>query len=365
MDLDLALDILADAATDTLVLVPFLLVTYLVLEALERLAGERVDAAIRRAGAAGPVVGAVLGAVPQCGFSAMGATLYAGRVVTLGTLVAVFLSTSDELLPVLVAGGVPAAEVVGIVAAKAAIALVTGLAVDLGLRALRHRPALYGALRRALRGAGAALDEAAEAGEGAEHIHELCEQEGCGCEETELCEHDCACDDAAAAHVAPAVAPASRLAHPRSHAAEHVHTHHHHHATGRAAVLDVVRSAVAHTLKVGAFIFLVTLVLVAALELVGEETLAGLLAGSEVVAVFAAALVGLVPNCAASVVICELWLEGVLATAPMMAGTLVAAGTGLLVLLRTNRHPRENAAIVALLYAVSVVWGLVLVAAGL
>ena len=360
MDLDLALDILADAATDTLVLVPFLLVTYLVLEALERLAGERVDAAIRRAGAAGPVVGALLGAVPQCGFSAMGATLYAGRVVTLGTLVAVFLSTSDELLPVLVAGGVPAAQVVGIVAAKAAIALVTGLAVDLGLRALRHRPALYGALRRALRGAGAALDEAAEAGEGAEHIHELCEQEGCGCEETELCEHDCACDDAAG----PA-APAARLAHPRSHAAEHVHTHHHHHATGRAAVLDVVRSAVAHTLKVGAFIFLVTLVLVAALELVGEEALASLLAGSEVAAVFAAALVGLVPNCAASVVICELWLEGVLATAPMMAGTLVAAGTGLLVLLRTNRHPRENAAIVALLYAVSVVWGLVLVAAGL
>ena len=91
--MDLLIDILLDAGKDTLSLVPFLLVTYLALETLEHVAGDRVNGAIKRAGAAGPVVGSLLGIVPQCGFSAMAATLYAGRVVTLGTLVAVFLST--------------------------------------------------------------------------------------------------------------------------------------------------------------------------------------------------------------------------------------------------------------------------------
>lgn len=83
--MDLLIDILLDAGKDTLALVPFLLVTYLALETLEHVAGEHVNGTIKRAGAAGPVVGSLLGMVPQCGFSAMAATLYAGRVVTLGT----------------------------------------------------------------------------------------------------------------------------------------------------------------------------------------------------------------------------------------------------------------------------------------
>ena len=97
--MDLLLHFFEHALEDTLALVPFLFVTYIALEALEHAAGARANAVVRRAGAAGPVVGALLGVVPQCGFSAMAATLYAGRVVTLGTLVAVFLSTSDEMLP--------------------------------------------------------------------------------------------------------------------------------------------------------------------------------------------------------------------------------------------------------------------------
>ena len=90
--MDLIADIVLDAGKDTLALVPFLFVTYLALELLEHVAGERVNNTIRRAGTAGPAVGALLGIFPQCGFSAMAATLYAGRIVTLGTLVAVFLS---------------------------------------------------------------------------------------------------------------------------------------------------------------------------------------------------------------------------------------------------------------------------------
>lgn len=125
--MDLLIDILLDAGKDTLSLVPFLLVTYLALETLEHVAGNRVNGAIKRAGAAGPVVGSLLGMVPQCGFSAMAATLYAGRVVTLGTLVAVFLSTSDEMLPLLLAEQVPVQTMAMLLASKALIALVTAL----------------------------------------------------------------------------------------------------------------------------------------------------------------------------------------------------------------------------------------------
>jgi len=189
--MDLLIDILLDAGKDTLSLVPFLLVTYLVLETLEHVAGDRVNGAIKRAGAAGPVVGSLLGMVPQCGFSAMAATLYAGRVVTLGTLVAVFLSTSDEMLPLLLAEQVPVQTMAMLLASKALIALVTGFIVDAAIRGLRRNARAHAAIRRTVLGTAAnpahvncahddhtggdIIDEVAEAGVSADHIHELCE----------------------------------------------------------------------------------------------------------------------------------------------------------------------------------------------
>ena len=153
--MDLLIDILLDAGKDTLSLVPFLLVTYLVLETLEHVAGDRVNGTIKRAGAAGPVVGSLLGMVPQCGFSAMAATLYAGRVVTLGTLVAVFLSTSDEMLPLLLAEQVPVQTMAMLLASKALIALVTGFIVDAAIRGLRRNARAHAAIRRTVLGTAA------------------------------------------------------------------------------------------------------------------------------------------------------------------------------------------------------------------
>lgn len=124
-------------------------------------------------------------------------------------------------------------------------------------------------------------------------------------------------------------------------------------------------SAVSHTVQVSLFIFLVTFALVLVLETVGEDALAAFLSGNQLLAVFASALVGLVPNCSASVVITQLYLEGVLGFAPLMAGLLTSAGVGYLVLFRTNRHPRENAVIVACLFLVACVWGLVFAAFGM
>ena len=343
--MDLLADITADALRDTLALVPFLFVTYLVLEMLEHAAGERVDALVRRAGAAGPVVGAVLGIVPQCGFSAMGATLYAGRVVTLGTLVAVLLSTSDELLPIFLAEGADMGALTQILAVKVAIAAATGLALDAVLRVLRGNARAHAFLRRTVLGAPATqtdlLDELSSAGEGAGHIHELCERDHCGCDD----------EDPGKAHIDT----------DHRHDADHGHEHH---SAGHLAV-SVIRSAVSHTVQVTVFIFLVTFVLVAVLDTVGEPALAAFLSGNEALAVFASALVGLVPNCAASVVITQLYLEGVLSFGPLMAGSLVSVGIGFLVLFRTNRSLRENISILVLLYAVSVAWGLVFTALGL
>lgn len=374
--MDLLLHFIEHALEDTLALVPFLFVTYILLEALEHAAGARANAVVRRAGAAGPVVGALLGVVPQCGFSAMAATLYAGRVVTLGTLVAVFLSTSDEMLPMLVAERVEAGLLFRVLGLKVLVALITGVLADLVIRALRRNARVHAFLRRTVffvhrDGVEAdVVDQMAEGGETAEHICRLCEQDHCGCGHDHAHVHGGECGHE---HV-------DRRASDSSHGHGHGHGHDHgagdglpeeccgghDHSGGHFGVVgSIVMSAASHTVQVSLFIFLVTFVLVLVLETVGEEALATFLSGNQLLAVFGSALVGLVPNCSASVVITQLYLQGVLGFAPLMAGLLTSAGVGYLVLFRTNRHPRENTVIVVGLFLVACVWGLVFAAFGL
>ena len=298
--MDFVLHVLEHSVLDTLKLVPLLFVTYLAMEAIEHTASARVRSVVERSGKAGPVVGAVLGALPQCGFSAMAATLYAGRVVTLGTLVAVVLSTSDEMVPVFLAHQEPLGRLAAIMGTKVAVGMAVGLVVDVALRAW-HR-----------------------AGDGHLHIHELCEREHCHC------------DDG--------------------------HDHDHGHGDGRWAI---VRSALVHTVQVTLFILALTFVFGLVIESVGQDALAALLANHPVRAVFVAALVGLVPNCGASVAITELYLDGVLATGPMLAGLLASGGVGLLVLWRTNADVRQNALVTAFVYLVAVAVGLLVAASGI
>jgi hypothetical protein len=376
--MDLLIDILLDAGKDTLSLVPFLLVTYLALETLEHVAGDRVNGAIKRAGAAGPVVGSLLGMVPQCGFSAMAATLYAGRVVTLGTLVAVFLSTSDEMLPLLLAEQVPVQTMAMLLASKALIALVTGFIVDAAIRGLRRNARAHAAIRRTVLGAAAnpahvncahddhtggdIIDEVAEAGVSADHIHELCERDHCGCDEDE--------DEHGHGH---GHEHGHEHDHEHGHEGDHTHErgcacgheHGHSHSHEGAPLLAIIRSAISHTVQVSVFIFLVTLILVAVLETFGESAIEQFLRGNETLAVLGTALVGLIPNCSASVVITQLYLEGALQLAPMLAGTLISAGVGYLVLFRTNRSARENAVFLVMMYVIGAGWGLILSAFGL
>ncbi len=373
--MDLLLHFMEHALEDTPALVPFLFVTYIALEALEHAAGNRANAVVRRAGAAGPVAGALLGVVPQCGFSAMAATLYAGRVVTLGTLVAVFLSTSDEMLPMLVAERVDAGLLFRVLGLKVLAALITGVLADLAIRALRRNARVHAFLRRtvlSVRRDGMeadVVDQMAEGGETAEHICRLCEQDHCGCGHRHVHAHG---GERGHEHGHDhGHEPGHEHGHERAdgHVSgcdhDHGHSHDHGHAGGRFGIVgSIVKSAVSHTVQVSLFIFLVTFALVLVLETVGEDALAAFLSGNQLLAVFAAALVGLVPNCSASVVITQLYLEGVLGFAPLMAGLLASAGVGYLVLFRTNRHPRENAVIVVGLFLVACVWGLVFAALG-
>lgn len=298
--MDFLLHTLEHSVLDTLELVPLLFVTYLAMEAIEHSASAHVRAAVERSGKAGPVVGALLGALPQCGFSAMAATLYAGRVVTVGTLVAVVLSTSDEMVPVFLAHQEPLGRLAAIMGAKVVVGVAVGLVVDAALRA-RHRD-----------------------GDGHVHIHELCEREHCHCDDGD--------------------------------------GHDHGHGGGRWAI---VRSALVHTVQVTLFILAVTFVFGLVIDYVGQDALGELLADHPVRATFVAALVGLIPNCGASVAVTELFLDGVLATGPMLAGLLASGGVGLLVLWRTNADARQNALITVFVYLVAVLAGLLASASGI
>lgn len=308
--MEFVLDVVIDALKDTAELIPFLFATYVVISLLDLFASDKTTAAIQRAGHAGPLIGGVLGVVPQCGFSAMGASLYADRIVSLGTFVAVILSTSDEMLPLLLAEHVEVGLLARILVTKAVLGVILGFATDLVLRVVLGRASL------------ARVDES-DAGEEQDEDAEF-DPSAYSC--------DCGCGE-----------PLTR---------------------GQTAWWVVVNSAY-RTFQVVVFIFVVSVLLNALIALVGEDALASFLSGNAVVATFVSGLVGLVPNCAASVVLTQLYIDGVLGFAPMIAGTLVAGGAGYLVLFRMNGNMRENAAIVGIVYALGVCAGLVMLGLGL
>lgn len=318
--------ILEHSVADTLYLIPFLFVTYVAMEWLEHRTGNKTQKAIQHAGAAGPVLGAILGVVPQCGFSAVSATLYAGRVITLGTLFAVFLSTSDEMLPIFIAEQVPLSTILSIVGAKVVVGMLMGFVVDAIIRLARRDNVQL-------------------------RIHEICKQDNCGCEPNcETCAQD---PQAVYDHFDDCCSGCSHE--------HHAHDHSHDHDHGWKGIL---LSALKHTIQVMIFIFIITVVLDAAIEIAGEDVLADFLAANPITAIFASGLVGLIPNCAASVVIADLYIEGILSAGAMFAGLLVSAGVGLLVLVRANRPWTQNVAIIAALYAMGVIWGFLVMAFG-
>ena len=291
--------VLWHATRELLTLLPFLYLAYLFSEWLVRSAGVRVRYAVSRAGRLAPLVGGLLGAIPQCGFSAATAGLYARRILSLGAMLAVFLSTSDEMLPILLAGGVSPLTALRLVAVKCGVGILLGFAVD-GVLALSRRRADRRAAEIASDGEGIACT--------------------CGC-----------CGGSGE----------------------------------RAGIPALLLSALRHTASVALWIYLTVFAFEVAVHLVGTEAIGDALSRAGVLTVLFSALLGLIPSCAVSVVLSELWLSGALGTGALLAGLLVGAGVGLLVLFRTNRPMRENFLILALLYLFGAGVGLLLDATGL
>lgn len=273
---------LSHTIEDSVKLLPFLFLTYLFMELLEHTTGGKVQNKIKNAGKVGPLWGGLLGIMPQCGFSAAASSLYAGRVITVGTLLAVFLSTSDEMLPIFISEAVAPAKIVKILAAKVCIAIISGFLAELVYVNVFKKK------------------------EKDMDIHVVCEEEHCSCED------------------------------------------------------GVLKSALKHTLKIFVYILLITFILTLVIEMIGEDHLAVVFQDIPVVGEMIAALVGLIPNCASSVAITELYLSGIIGAGAMMSGLLVNAGVGLLVLFRLNRDWKQNAGIMAALYGFGVVWGVII-----
>lgn len=276
------LETLKETSLDTIKIIPFLFITYLIMEYIEHKTGDKVKTTIEKSGKFGPLLGAILGIFPQCGFSVSATNLYAGRVITLGTLMAVYLTTSDEMLPILLTESVPLSTIIMILGIKLIIGIIAGFAIDIVLK-----------IRKS--------DKVEK-----NSIEELCENEHCHCDE------------------------------------------------------GIIFSAVKHTLNIIIFIFIITFVINEIILLIGEETIADFISQNAILGPIIAGLVGLIPNCASSVILTELFIENVISIPVLVSGVAVNAGVGLLVLFKTNKDIKENLKIIGLLYSIGVLSGVIL-----
>ncbi len=292
--MELILDIVLDAVIDSVKILPFLFITYLIMEYLEHKTQDYTAAIVQKTEHFGPLLGGIFGIVPQCGFSAAASNLYAGRVITLGTLIAIYLSTSDEMIPLLISEHFPIGTMIKILIIKAVIGIIAGFIIDFVVH-IHHR-----AHNRA--------------DEDPVRISELCEKEHCHCDDD---------DD-----------------------------HH--------GFMGIAKSALVHTIHIFLFVLVLTLILNAVIELIGEDRLSALLKTNPIVSHILAGLLGLIPNCAPSVIITELYLDQMITLGTMMSGLLVGAGIGLLVLFRVNPERKVNINTAILLFAIGTISGLMI-----
>ena len=283
------IDIFLDALKDTLLMIPFLFGVYILIEYMEHASSNKIEKVFKKMGPFGPIGGGVAGSIPQCGISAAAANLYSGKVISLGTIIAVFIATSDEAIPMMIANPEKISVLWKFIVIKIAVAVVAGILVDIIYKLfIRNKPSKK-----------------------EDHFHELCEN--CGCDEH-----------------------------------------------------GILYSAFKHTVNIAIFVFVITLVLNVAITFIGNDTIAGVMMSNNFFQPFISALVGFIPNCAASVIITQLYLEdSILSFGSAIAGLCTTTGLGLLVLFKTNRkHLKQNLLICGILYVVAVLSGVIINAIG-
>ncbi len=285
--MDLLIDVIIDTTIESLKMFPFLFLTYLLMEYLEHHAGEKTITWLKKSGRFGPVVGAVAGLFPQCGFSAAATSLYAGRIVSVGTLIAVYLSTSDEMLAILISSKAEPKIIVSILAVKLIVGIAAGLMID-AVAKLGHKQK-----------------------DTEYHIHEMCEHEHCHCEN------------------------------------------------------GIWKSALIHSGKVILFIYILSMFINYFMQYIGVSGMQYVLTTQSYGVIVLSSLAGLVPNCAVSVALTQLYVGGLIGEGALIAGLLVGAGVGLLVLFRVNKKFLENVKITALLWVIGVAVGCLIKALGI
>ena len=272
------LDIIMDTLIDVLKLIPFLFVTFLLLELFEHKFNHKTQEKVIKAGKLGPLLGSLLGVLPQCGFSTMATNMYAARVISLGSLISIYLSTSDEMLPIMISEQVAISEIIKILLFKVIIGMICGFVIDFVLRNRKEK----------------------------EHIKDICEEGHCHCEK------------------------------------------------------GILRSSIKHTLNIVVFILIINFILNMGMEYLGEEYLSKLFLKDSFFGPFVSSLVGLIPNCGASVMITELYLSETISFGSCIAGLLTGSGVGLLILFKVNHNLKENIGIITTLYLIGVISGIII-----
>lgn len=274
------IDSLQDALLDTLKILPYLFVAFIIMELIEHKLNKKNQDILIKNKKYGPIVGGVLGALPQCGFSTMASNLFSNKVITIGTVIAVFLSTSDEMLPIMLSEKVHVLRIIGIIGFKVLIGMMVGLIVDIIYKRTKHNEKV--------------------------DIHDMCVSSSCRCDEK-----------------------------------------------------GILVSSIIHTLKIGIFILLANVIINFVIFKIGEENLSSILLNKNIITYFIASLIGLIPNCASSVIITELYLNGLITMGVLFSGLLTGSGLGILLLFKSNKNIKENLMILSIIYVVGVIVGII------
>lgn len=272
-------EVILDTIIDSLKLIPFLLVAFLIIELLEHKLNDKTKNIITKSKKVGPIIGSLLGVIPQCGFSVMATNLYITRIITLGTLISIYLSTSDEMLIIMISEKVEISLILKILLIKIFFGIVYGLIIDKIINKKKKEK---------------------------ETNYELCDEEHCDCNHS------------------------------------------------------ILLSAIKHTLHITLFIFIITLIINTIFTLLGDNYLSKILLNNSILSPFITSLIGLIPNCAASVILTELYLNSTISLGALIGGLLTSSGSSLLVLIKNNKNQKENLSIILLLYALGVLSGIII-----
>ena len=274
------IDVILDGLLDTLKIMPYLFIAFLILEYLEHKLSNKDKKILSKNQKIGPLVGGLLGGLPQCGFSAIASNLFSKRVITMGTVIAIFLSTSDEMLPIMLSQKVPLIEILKIIGIKVLIGIIIGYIID--TLTIKNKTIKTN------------------------EIEKMCDDEHCHCKEE-----------------------------------------------------GIIKSSIKHTLNISFFILLVNVGIGLIIYFIGEDELSNFISQGGILSYFISSLIGLIPNCAASVIITQVYLLKLISFGTLLSGLLTGSGIGLLLLFKTNKNFKENIKVMLIIYLTGVICGII------